>query len=126
MKKYFHVLLLIIFIHPYYFAFSQIKAPAILWQQTIGGSDADVLTSMTIAANRSIVLCGYSNSNISGNKSDDSFGGYDYWVVKLDSNGNVLWNKTFGGIKNDFASSIICTSDSGYLLGGSSISDMSG
>jgi hypothetical protein len=126
MKKYFNLLLLFVFIQTFHFAFSQNKAPGILWQQTIGGSNADVLTSMAIGPDKSIVLCGYSNSKVSGNKSDASFGGYDYWVVKLDATGSILWNKTFGGNKDDFASAIISTSDGGYLLGGSSISDKSG
>ena len=126
MKSYFNLLLVFVFIQTSYIAFSQNKAPDILWQQTIGGSNADVLTAMAIGPDKSIVLCGYSNSKSSGNKSHASFGGYDYWVVKLDANGSILWNRTFGGNKDDFASAIICTSDGGYLLGGSSISDKSG
>ena len=73
MKRYFNLLLLFLFIQNSYFAFSQNKAPGILWQQTIGGSNADVLTSMAIGADKSIVLCGYSNSNASGNKSSSFF-----------------------------------------------------
>src|SRR3954452_23373146 len=126
MEKYFHLLQFSVFIQTTYSAFSQNKAPGILWQQTIGGSNSDVLTSMALDSDKSVVLCGYSNSNVSGNKSNASFGGYDYWVVKLDPNGKTLWNRTFGGSKNDFAAAVISTSDGGYLLGGSSISDLSG
>src|SRR4051812_11004066 len=126
MNKYFHLLLIFIIIQTTHSAFSQDKAPGILWQQTIGGSNSDVLTSMVTGSDKSIVLCGYSNSNVSGNKSNASFGGYDYWVVKLDPTGKIVWNKTYGGNKNDFAAAIISTSDGGYLLGGSSISDLSG
>jgi hypothetical protein len=81
---------------------------------------------MCIGADNSIVLCGYSNSANSGNKTSASFGGYDYWIVKLDANGNILWNKTYGGSKDDFAAAIINTADGGYLVGGSSISNKTG
>ncbi len=96
------------------------------WQRTIGGNEADSLTSMCIGNNKSIVACGASRSGISGNKTSANEGGWDYWIVKLDSTGATVWNKTYGGSKDDVASSIIATSDGGYLVGGSSISEKSG
>ena len=125
MRKHIYFLLLLLLL-TFYIGFSQSLAPGIAWQKTIGGNSSDVLTAMCVKADKSIVLCGYSNSGVSGNKSSNSFGGYDYWVVKLDASGNILWNKTFGGAKNDFAAAVINTSDGGYLVGGSSISNKSG
>ncbi len=44
-------------------------------------------------------------------------GGSDAWVIKLDANGNVQWQKTYGGRKADEAHSIQQTSDGGYICG---------
>ena len=46
-------------------------------------------------------------------------GGRDFWLVKTDSDGNMEWNKTYGGTKDDFAHSVVQTSDGGYAVAGS-------
>ena len=45
-------------------------------------------------------------------------GGFDYWLVKTDSQGNMQWNKTYGGAQDDFATSVVETHDAGYSLAG--------
>jgi hypothetical protein len=47
----------------------------------------------------------------------DTFG-YNVWLIKIDAEGNTLWNETFGGTDTEGVSSVIQTSDSGYLLVG--------
>jgi gliding motility-associated-like protein len=98
----------------------------ILWQKTIGGNNFDHLTSAKQTADGGYILAGYSSSSISGEKSENSRGGDDYWVVKLDTNRNIIWNKTYGGTGTDRLTSIIETADGGYLMGGSSDSNISG
>jgi len=65
-------------------------------------------------------LGGYSNSPVSGNKTAPNFGLGDYWVVKLNEDGNVQWQQTYGGDGDDNLFSLIPTKDGGYLLGGNS------
>ena len=98
----------------------------IQWQNSIGGSSNDYLKSMQITTDGGYILGGYSYSDISGDKTENSIGYNDYWTVKLDGVGNIQWEKTIGGSKYDFLNSIIQTSDGGYLLGGNSNSDISG
>ncbi len=45
---------------------------------------------------------------------------YDYWMIKTDEYGNVLWDKTFGGSRDDYCHAKECyqTSDGGYVMGG--------
>jgi hypothetical protein len=43
------------------------------------------------------ILGGYSASGISGDKTENCLGGYDYWIVKVDSQGNIQWQNTIGG-----------------------------
>ena len=98
----------------------------ILWQKTIGGSGNDFLNAVEVTNDGGYILGGRSNSNISGNKTENSFGQDDYWFVKLDSIGNVEWDKTIGGSSDDFLYSIQQTIDNGFILGGMSESNISG
>ncbi|MGO4904409.1 T9SS type B sorting domain-containing protein [Flavobacterium sp. W20_MBD1_R3] len=98
----------------------------LLWQKTIGGNRFDHLTSGKETKDGGYILGGYSSSGISGEKTQSSRGADDYWIVKLDVNRNIIWDKTFGGTGVDRLTSIIETSDGGYLMGGSSDSNISG
>ena len=100
--------------------------PVIQWQKTIGGSDLDELISVQQTADHGFILGGLSRSNISGIKSENSQGALDYWVVKLDSSGNIEWQNTIGGNDDEELFSVAQTSDGGYILGGVSESDISG
>ncbi|KFC19305.1 T9SS type A sorting domain-containing protein [Chryseobacterium sp. FH1] len=58
-------------------------------------------------------------------KANDSYGEGDYWIVKLDKNGTVQWEKNFGGSEDDHVRTMALT-DSGYIIGGESRSQTSG
>jgi hypothetical protein len=98
----------------------------IQWQNTIGGNNADWLSSIQQTTDGGYILGGSSASNISGDKTENSMGNFDYWVVKIDSLGNIQWQNTIGGNKEDYLNSIKQTYDGGYILGGYSVSDISG
>ncbi|MBK9321332.1 MAG: T9SS C-terminal target domain-containing protein [Bacteroidetes bacterium] len=98
----------------------------IQWQNTIGGSQDDRLVSIQLTTDGGCILGGYSESNISGDKTTNSFGDYDYWIVKTDALGNLQWDKTIGGSLEDELTSIEQTNDGGYILCGSSLSSLSG
>jgi hypothetical protein len=95
------------------------------WQQTIGGKYFDELRSIEQTLDKGYILGGYSNSPKSGNKSDDNFGAGDYWIIKLDKSGNIDWQKTIGGNKDDELSVVHQSYDKGFLIGGSSNSSSS-
>jgi len=101
-------------------------AQEIEWQNTIGGNYYDQLNSIQQTSDGGYILGGWSDSNISGDKTEDSQGNYDYWVVKLDAEGNIQWQNTIGGNSVDYLTSIQHTSDGGYILGGWSNSGVSG
>lgn len=85
-----------------------------LWTKSYGGNNTDWATRMVENPDKSIVFTGYTNS--SGN------GGYDIWLVKTDSTGNLIWQKNYGGSDWDFGRCIISTSDGGYLISGETYS----
>lgn len=97
-----------------------------LWDKTFGGKDDEILTGVTSTLDGNYMLLGTSYSNSTGDKSENSKGGSDYWVVKVDPNGNKLWDKTIGGDNADDPFDIIATLEGGYLLSGMSQSNISG
>lgn len=103
-----------------------LNAQNIVWQKTIGGSSSDEASSVKSTSDGGFILGGYSNSNISGDKTENCIGSWDYWIVKLDAAGNIQWENTIGGDNPDLVADIIETYDGGFLIGGSSSSDSSG
>jgi hypothetical protein len=97
-----------------------------LWEKNFGGDGWDFATNFIVTADNGFIILGFSDSNISGNKTEDSRGATDYWILKLNSMGEIQWQKTFGGNEIDAPYSIIETSDNGYLLVGYSASEISG
>ncbi len=100
--------------------------PVIKAQKALGGSDLDFFTSMALTKDGGRIAGGYSLSNISGQKTENSRGTFDYWIVKLDSANRIEWDKTIGGNDIDILTSLQQTSDGGYILGGFSFSNISG
>jgi len=90
------------------------------WQKTIGGSGQDELNNVIATRDGGFILAGSSSSPLSGEKTSRNFGGLDYWVVKINSKGDITWQNSFGGIYDDELRSIALTDDGGCILGGSS------
>lgn len=107
-------------------SFTLFAQPVIRSQKTIGGNSSDVLTSLYLTNDGGIINAGYSFSNRSHEKTEDSRGKDDYWLIKLDSSGKIEWDKTIGGQGVDVLFLIQQTSDGGYFLGGYSSSNKSG
>ena len=97
-----------------------------LWDKTIGGDGNETASSLSVFQDGSFIVAGSSNSNASGDKSEDSKGGNDFWIVKLDASGNKLWDKTIGGNGNDSASSLLVYQDGSFIVAGSSDSNATG
>jgi len=95
------------------------------WQKSFGGSGTDMLNSIKTTHDGGFILAGTSDSPKGFHKKEESRGGNDYWVIKLDASGGELWQRTLGGKGQDDLQSVVLTSDGGYLLAGSSDSDIS-
>ena len=98
----------------------------IMWQNTIGGSGTDELYSIQQTLDSGYILGGMSSSNISVDKTENSIGLDDFWMVKTDASGNVQWENTIGGSNYDWRGDVRQTTDGGYLVGGLSASGISG
>jgi len=80
------------------------------WTKTYGGSGMDGSHSIQQTSDGGYILAGYTNSY--------GVGGWDFYLVKTDSEGNEEWSRTFGGSYDDDASSVQQTSDGGYIIAG--------
>ena len=84
------------------------------WQKTYGGSESDGANSIQQTSDGGYIVTGTTGSFGTGNN--------DFWILKLESNGDIEWQKTYGGENNDSANSIQQTSDGGYIVAGSTSS----
>jgi uncharacterized delta-60 repeat protein len=82
----------------------------VAWQKTYGGTDNDYAHSIQQTSDGGYIVAGDTYSFVAGS--------YDFWVLKLNSDGTVVWQKTYGGTDNDYAHSIQQTSDGGYIVAG--------
>ena len=80
----------------------------IQWDKTIGGDNIDLLNDLVQTLDGGFILGGYSLSGKSGEKSQESKGSGDYWIVKLDAEGNIQWDKSYGGDGKTQASMLDC------------------
>ena len=108
---------------------TQAQETKTLWQKDIQSSTQDFLTTMTSTIDRQILLSGSSINTKSQQVSTDNQQqnkGYDYHILKLDQQGNKVWDKYFGGTRHDYLMSSISTEEGGFLLAGTSFSNQSG
>jgi gliding motility-associated-like protein len=99
-----------------------------MWDRTFGGKGDDQAFCATATDDgQGYIIGAHSDSPIGGNKTDDTRGGLDLWVLKIDKNGNKIWDKTFGGTDRDeYPTGLITTQDGNFVIGCGSLSDASG
>lgn len=79
--------------------------------KTFGGRSRDVPFAFEKTSDNSYIIIGETSSF-------DIGGGSDLWLLKFDSDGNEIWNQSYGGIRSDFGFGGQQTSDDGYILVG--------
>jgi hypothetical protein len=98
-----------------------------LWERSFGGTGGDVLMSVRQTSDGGYILAGHSYSSAdSGNKTSTNWGDDDYWIIRLNGNGNELWQQSYGGTGAESLAVIRQTTDGGFILGGYSYSGQSG
>lgn len=97
----------------------------VVWEKTIGGAHSEYLFDMVPTLDYGFLLAGSSLSDKSGLKTQKNHGNLDYFLWKMDKNGEEEWQLSFGGEGQDLLKSIYPTTDMGYILGGYSDSGKS-
>ncbi len=82
-----------------------------LWHYEYGGGGAESARSVTLTSDGGFAVAGATGSSGAGFD--------DVWVMKIDANGNIQWQKTFGGIDADQAEEIVELGDGGFAVAGS-------
>jgi hypothetical protein len=91
------------------------------WQKSFGGTNVDQADFIYQNDDESFIVAGLSYSNdgdVTGNH-----GSFDDWIIKLDTAGNLQWQKSVGGSDYDYAACIQQTNDGGYIVSGGSDSN---
>ena len=96
-----------------------------LSQLILGGKGLDEVEKMIPTKDGGALLGIYSRSNTGGSKKTENFGEGDYWIIKLNKDGKVEWEKNYGGKGDDHLRTLALTSN-GYIIGGESRSERSG
>lgn len=98
--------------------FPSISPKMLTWEKTYGGSEDDWASSIIQTSDGCYIIAGETYSK--------GIGKSDAWILKLDNQGNLLWEKTYGGSNGDEAWIIIQTIDGGYALAGATSSKGAG
>lgn len=91
------------------------------WMKNFGGSEEDTARAIISTTDGGYAVLGFSNS-IDGDLDGKKTVVNDYWLLKLDVDGNLQWSKTYGGSKDDRGQSLVQTKDGGYALTGYAMS----
>ena len=97
------------------------QVPEIQWTKAFGGTASEYSNDIVQSPDGGYIAVGTTASNnqqVTGNH-----GGDDVWVVKTDSDGNLQWQKCYGGSSSEEGNSIRNTSDGGYIIAGSAASN---
>ncbi|MBW7846982.1 MAG: T9SS type A sorting domain-containing protein [Bacteroidales bacterium] len=88
-----------------------------LWSRCYGGTHQEYGGKIIHDHEEGYFIFAATTGSVDGDITHNN-GTYDLWVVKLDPEGNIVWQHAYGGAMQDQANSIILTSDGGYLVGG--------
>ncbi|GAB3809575.1 hypothetical protein GCM10028819_51800 [Spirosoma humi] len=92
------------------------SAGNLIWEKTFGGSSNEQPSSIISLPEGGYVIAGYTASQ--DGDVTPTYAGFNCWIVKIDSNGNKVWQKTYGGSYDDRAMSIARTFDGNFVVSG--------
>ncbi len=90
------------------------------WKKTLGGNDYD--NGVLVLEESDGFLIGTTTES-SDNDVSDQNGEFDIWLVKIDTEGTILWEHSYGGSKTEFLNAILPKDDGGYYIGATTYSE---
>jgi hypothetical protein len=94
----------------------------VLWQKKIKSSAQDTLSQVALTVDQQYLITGSSIQSEKFSSENKTNNGYDFHLVKLDQQGEEVWEKYFSGNNYDFLSTSVSAQDGGFLLAGTSFS----
>jgi hypothetical protein len=100
-------------------AFSQ----NLVWAKTMGASMNEVGRSLVTDANGNVYVTGYFQTTVDFNPGPGvlnltSQGGYDFFIQKLDQNGNLIWAQSYGSVNHDYGYQIKLSPNGDVVVSG--------
>ncbi len=92
----------------------------VLWDRTFGGTEIEDVSPQTV------IQTDDNGFAIIGNTTSKGAGDLDFWLIKTDWQGNLLWDQTFGGSGEDYARAIVQMDDGGFGLFGQTVNKGAG
>ncbi|MFY1047296.1 T9SS type A sorting domain-containing protein [Chryseobacterium sp. GP-SGM7] len=89
-----------------------------VWEKYFSGQNHDFLSATVATQEGGFLLCGTSFSNKGLDKKEDSKGGSDIWLIRINEFGDELWQKTLGTSQDEEAKSVIQTTNFGFMVAG--------
>lgn len=89
-----------------------------IWEKYFSGKNHDFLSATVNTQEGGFLLAGTSYSSKGLDKKDDSKGGSDFWLIRINEFGDELWQKTIGGATDEEARAVIQTTDLGFFVAG--------
>jgi len=100
------------------------SAQEVAWQRNIKSNTQDFLSQLTTTIDGQFLLSGSSiQANTQQPSTTNQNNGYDFHVLKMNQQGQTVWEKYFGGTQHDFLTATVSTQEGGFLLAGTSYSD---
>ncbi|UCA61239.1 T9SS type A sorting domain-containing protein [Chryseobacterium rhizoplanae] len=98
------------------------SAQEVLWQKDIRSSTQDFLSQVTTTIDQQYLITGSSIQSDKLQQGSKQNNGYDFHLVKLNQQGEEVWEKYFSGNNHDYLSSTVSTQEGGFLISGTSFS----
>ena len=95
-------------------------AQDVVWQKDIKSSTQDFLSQVTTTIDQQYLITGSSIQSKKITSENKQNNGYDFHLVKLNQQGEEVWEKYFSGQNHDFLSATVATQEGGFLLAGTS------
>ncbi|MGV2450262.1 UNVERIFIED_CONTAM: T9SS type A sorting domain-containing protein [Ralstonia mannitolilytica] len=89
-----------------------------VWEKYFSGQNHDYLSATVTTQDGGFLLAGTSYSGIGLDKKEDSKGGSDFWLIRINEFGDELWQKTLGSFSDEEARAVIQTTDLGFFVAG--------
>lgn len=99
-------------------------AQKVSWQKNVESGTQDFLSGLSITLDGQYLVSGSSIQSKGQTSTSNTNNGYDYHILKLDQQGQKVWEKYFSGNQHDYLSSTIATQEGGFLLAGTSYSSL--
>jgi hypothetical protein len=98
----------------------------IVWSRCYGGSEDDIAHSIIQTCDGGYIAVGYTHSSENCDVTGKNNGEADIWVLKVNKNGEIEWERNYGGSEDDRAYSVAQTYDGGYIVAGHTLSSANG